>query len=101
MSDHLRRRTASGAGDEGVPSAVLHALEHFQSRIHADPGDKPDAPPERDPATTDARTLSWHEIPAWQKDNEYVLTGYRRWVRRRRPPLRAASGAQLLTGVVR
>jgi adiponectin receptor len=23
-------------------------------------------------------TLSWHEIPEWQRDNEYILTGYRR-----------------------
>ncbi|OJA17662.1 hypothetical protein AZE42_03012, partial [Rhizopogon vesiculosus] len=23
-------------------------------------------------------TLSWHEIPEWQRDNEYIRTGYRR-----------------------
>jgi hypothetical protein len=23
-------------------------------------------------------TLSWLDIPEWQKDNEYILTGYRR-----------------------
>lgn len=23
-------------------------------------------------------TLSWHEIPEWQRDNEYILMGYRR-----------------------
>ncbi|CCL99603.1 uncharacterized protein FIBRA_01621 [Fibroporia radiculosa] len=28
----------------------------------------------------DRRTLTWLEIPAWQKDNEYILTGYRRSV---------------------
>ncbi|KAI0792384.1 HlyIII-domain-containing protein [Abortiporus biennis] len=25
-----------------------------------------------------SRTLSWTEIPEWQKDNEFILTGYRR-----------------------
>jgi adiponectin receptor len=24
-------------------------------------------------------TLSWHEIPEWQRDNEYIRTGYRRY----------------------
>ncbi|KAG9313415.1 hypothetical protein JVU11DRAFT_5734 [Chiua virens] len=22
-------------------------------------------------------TLSWNEIPEWQRDNEYILSGYR------------------------
>ncbi|EPT02308.1 hypothetical protein FOMPIDRAFT_1029386 [Fomitopsis schrenkii] len=26
----------------------------------------------------DRRTLTWNEIPAWQRDNEYILSGYRR-----------------------
>ncbi|KAH7922778.1 HlyIII-domain-containing protein [Leucogyrophana mollusca] len=24
------------------------------------------------------RTLAWHQIPEWQRDNEYIITGYRR-----------------------
>ena len=81
MSAHLRRRadtdtvcSGGGAGDK-----VLHTLEDLQSRIHADPNDKVDAPPEQDPAETSSLTLTWNEIPAWQKDNEYILTGYRRY----------------------
>jgi hypothetical protein len=23
-------------------------------------------------------TLSWHEIPEWQQENKYILSGYRR-----------------------
>lgn len=23
-------------------------------------------------------TIGWHEIPHWQRDNEFILTGYRR-----------------------
>lgn len=26
-----------------------------------------------------ARLLAFHEIPAWQQDNEYILSGYRYW----------------------
>ena len=54
------------------------ALENFQSRIHSDPNDKPDLPPKQDPSTSNSLTLTWEQIPAWQKDNEYILTGYRR-----------------------
>lgn len=25
-------------------------------------------------------TVSWHELNDWQRDNEYILTGYRRYV---------------------
>ncbi|EKM58051.1 uncharacterized protein PHACADRAFT_89788 [Phanerochaete carnosa HHB-10118-sp] len=76
MSEQIRQRTAAAVGDgRDVPGNVL---EDFQSRIHADPNDKSEDPPERDPAHTDTVTLTWHEIPAWQKDNEYILTGYRR-----------------------
>lgn len=24
-----------------------------------------------------SRTLTWKEIPDWQRDNDYILTGYR------------------------
>lgn len=27
-----------------------------------------------------SKTLTWLEIPEWQKDNEYILSGYRRCV---------------------
>lgn len=30
--------------------------------------------------TSTKRTLSWFDIPDWQRDNEYILSGYRRWV---------------------
>lgn len=71
----------AAVGDDGdIPGKIFHVLEDFQSRIHADPSDKSEDPPSRNPARTDAVTLTWHEIPAWQKDNEYILTGYRRWV---------------------
>ena len=26
------------------------------------------------------KTLTWHQIEEWQKDNEYIVTGYRRQV---------------------
>ncbi|KAH9855334.1 HlyIII-domain-containing protein [Lenzites betulinus] len=29
-------------------------------------------------STSKSKTLTWVEIPAWQQDNEYILTGYRR-----------------------
>lgn len=25
------------------------------------------------------KTLAWEQIEEWQKDNEYILSGYRRW----------------------
>ena len=28
-----------------------------------------------------SKTLTWREIPEWQRDNEYILSGYRRCVR--------------------
>lgn len=80
MSESLRHRTSlKGAQEaENAGETLLHALEDFQSHIHSDPIDKPDAPPEQEPTKTSSLTLTWHEIPAWQKDNEYILTGYRR-----------------------
>ena len=27
------------------------------------------------------KTLTWNQIEAWQKDNEYILSGYRRYER--------------------
>ena len=26
-----------------------------------------------------ARMLTWHQLEEWQKDNEYITQGYRRW----------------------
>ncbi len=28
-------------------------------------------------AVSPSRLRFWHEIPPWQKDNEYILSGYR------------------------
>ena len=25
------------------------------------------------------KTLTWHQLEEWQKDNEYITQGYRRW----------------------
>ena len=33
-----------------------------------------------------SKTLTWLEIPEWQRDNEFILTGYRRCVRMVREP---------------
>lgn len=33
-------------------------------------------PPATRPSA-EARTVTWHEIPEWQRDNEYILSGYR------------------------
>lgn len=27
--------------------------------------------------STEARTVTWHQIPEWQRDNKYILSGYR------------------------
>jgi hypothetical protein len=27
-----------------------------------------------------SNTVSWHELNDWQRDNEYILTGYRRYI---------------------
>ena len=32
------------------------------------------------PKQSASRTLTWTEIPEWQRDNDYILTGYRQWV---------------------
>jgi len=26
------------------------------------------------------KTMGWHDLHVWQRDNEYILTGYRRYV---------------------
>lgn len=30
-----------------------------------------------DPPKAGARTVTWHEVPEWQRDNRYILSGYR------------------------
>ncbi|KAL6306369.1 HlyIII-domain-containing protein [Sparassis latifolia] len=40
--------------------------------------DLPRTPVEHHSIKPTRRTLTWLEIPDWQKDNEYILTGYRR-----------------------
>lgn len=32
------------------------------------------------PGKAQSKTLTWLELPEWQRDNEYILTGYRRYV---------------------
>ena len=70
-------------GGDDEPS-ILRAFEEFtESRVLAGPEDRPDRAPLLDPDSPRARkkrTLTWQEIPAWQQDNEYILTGYRRCV---------------------
>lgn len=37
--------------------------------------------PETTPnAISPSKTISWDELEEWQKDNEYIRTGYRRYV---------------------
>ncbi|KZT03812.1 HlyIII-domain-containing protein [Laetiporus sulphureus 93-53] len=54
---------------------------HDRELNEADPSVIPTASePEQDVTTIshDRLTLTWLEIPAWQRDNDYILTGYRR-----------------------
>ena len=80
MSVNLRRRAETGLpGEADVGEKLLHTLEGTQSRVHSDPDSaRLNASPERDPSRTNSPTVTWHEIPSWQQDNEYILTGYRR-----------------------
>lgn len=81
MPQDLRTRHPAAAKVPATTAGnVLHALEDVQARLHSDPNDEPDTPPAKDPRQSRARTLSWDEIPGWQKDNEFILTGYRRQV---------------------
>ena len=66
-------------------ASALEALENVvEDRIFTGPEDRPDSTPLLDPNRTkqsrQRKTLTWQEIPAWQRDNEYILTGYRRYV---------------------
>ena len=45
-------------------------------QIPADP-DQDQRPPKKD-SVPQRKTLSWDEIEDWQKDNEYIVHGYRR-----------------------
>ena len=89
MDDTIKRRSTpselaqslSTIDGEDDPS-ILRAFEEFtESRVLAGPEDRPDRPPLVDPDTPllrKKRVLTWQEIPGWQQDNEYILTGYRR-----------------------
>ena len=46
------------------------------SRQRRDPGSE-DKPQSQSAAVVDHRLKTWHEIPSWQQDNEYILSGYR------------------------
>ena len=90
----LKRRSTSASATETRPlvqdhseSGLRRAFEAFEdfaeSRVLTVPEDRPDRPPLINPDTPLLRhklTLTWQEIPAWQQDNEYILTGYRRYV---------------------
>lgn len=81
MGDSLRQRKTTETNGTHDSFNVLHALEELESRVHPDPDDAPDRPPIIDPQSPSSRdklTLTWKEIPSWQQDNEFILTGYRR-----------------------
>lgn len=78
MADILRQRKSQTGLQFSAGPTVLKALEDFQARIHSDPNDKPQIDEPLVPPSPDALTLTWNEIPPWQQDNEYILTGYRR-----------------------
>ncbi|KAJ3540853.1 hypothetical protein NM688_g6169 [Phlebia brevispora] len=81
MGDSFRLRSTPQTPDQSHGPGILHALEEFESHIHSDLDERPDRPPIIDPNSPQSkgrRTLTWKEIPSWQQDNEFILTGYRR-----------------------
>ena len=56
------------------------ALRHVHAGVLAGQSDVEDPGP--GPASlatrSDSRTLTYAEVPSWQQDNEYILSGYRR-----------------------
>lgn len=74
MSETLHQRKTQNS----VGSRALSPLEDFQSRIHSDPNDKPQIDEPLVTPNPTSLTLTWNEIPPWQQDNEYILSGYRR-----------------------
>jgi hypothetical protein len=52
-----RRRSFVSDAAESIRESIDSAVEEIKTKL----------------------TLSWHEIPDWMKDNEYIITGYRRW----------------------
>lgn len=81
MERNVRQRAAPASPEQHLISGTQVALEHFESRVLSDVDQRPDRPPILDPNSPLAkgkRTLTWKEIPSWQQDNEYILSGYRR-----------------------
>ncbi|KAH9919822.1 hemolysin-III related-domain-containing protein [Fomitopsis serialis] len=60
LSDTSLRERKTRELNEADPNAIPETSDPVQS-VHRDHS-----------------TLTWMEIPAWQRDNEYILTGYRR-----------------------
>lgn len=81
MADTLRQRKSQTVSEFSVGAKVLHTLEDFQARIDQNlgPNDKPPIEEPLVPPNPNSLTLAWNEIPPWQQDNEYILTGYRRF----------------------
>lgn len=75
MADTVRQRKSQARPDFSARPTVLTPLK---GRIHSDPTDKPQIDGSPVPPKLGSLTLSWHEIPPWQQDNEYIITGYRR-----------------------
>lgn len=67
--------------NESTSTHILHTLEDFQSRIHYDPNDKPPGDePFVKPKDPNALLLRFEELPPWRQDNEFIRSGYRRYV---------------------
>ena len=69
------------SANESTSTRILHTLEDFQSRIHYDPNDKPPGEePLVKPKDPNALLLRFEELPPWRQDNEFIRSGYRRYV---------------------
>jgi hypothetical protein len=85
MTTTLRHRpppkvTVSLDQTESAGARLLHTLEDFQSRIHYDPNDKPQIDEPLVNPDPNALLWTWNELPPWRQDNEYIRTGYRKYV---------------------
>ena len=82
------RQTASDNLSVKEEPHITSALEAFEGvvedRLLSGPASRPEFSPLLDPdrstRSRKRKTLAWQEIPGWQRDNEYILTGYRRCV---------------------
>ena len=82
--DGLRHRTTGlpqnlGEKNEEIlswSSSLSHVFESVQSDVAEAPS--VNLVIEKVKEVEAILTLSWHQLEEWQKDNEYILTGYRR-----------------------